>query len=163
MTVPRNVTISLPHVPFVFSTVWCILVLELIFEFAIRPSNYWQLIQSDKAYTPSTARHINAFHLFFETIALLLFLPQIPCVFFDDCGESIPGGLVSASLNAVIGDSMNVSASGRIIIGLSFLRTFSLVRHWKQMWINNTFKGTHSSENRKYFWSRNVRVSEPAF
>lgn len=116
--------------------------MELIFELVIRPSNYRLLIQSDKAYAPSTARYLNLFHLFFESAALLLFIPQFSCVAGGFCGGGRASfGLINASLNAVIGYGEQRPALGRFVIGLSFLRLFGLIRHWKQMWINDTFKG----------------------
>ena len=118
------------------------MVLELVLEFIIRPAGYYALKLSDKAYSPTTARHINAFHLFFEIGALALFVPQLFCVANQEqCGESIPLSLVDASYDAVMGFSYAEVAYGRFILGLTFLRTFALVRHWKQMWINATFEG----------------------
>jgi hypothetical protein len=118
-------------------------VLELLLEYVIRPAGYHRLILSDNAYAPATARYINAFHLAFESIALALFIPQLVCVSDrDKCGGSTPLSLVDASLEAVLGDSRSTVAYGRFVMGLTFLRTFSLVRHWKQMWINATFAGS---------------------
>jgi hypothetical protein len=44
------------------------------------------------------------------------------------------------TMNAVLGPSKVDAALGRFFIGLRTLRIFSLVRHWKKMWINNTFQ-----------------------
>lgn len=125
---------------------WCILVLELLLEGVIRPGNYRKMILSDKAYAPATARHINRFHLFFESAALALFIPQLACIVSRDrCGDDVPLSLISASLNAVFGATYSNVAYGRLIMGLMFLRTFSLVRHWKQMWIGAVFEGHKKS------------------
>jgi hypothetical protein len=122
------------------------LVIELFLEYFIRPRAYRMLILSDKAYSPATARHINRFHLFFEAIALALFIPQLACIINrDTCGDDIPLSLVSASLNSVLGWEFGHVAYGRFIMGLTFLRTFSLVRHWKQMWIGAVFEGYKKS------------------
>lgn len=121
------------------STVWGVLVLELITEWLIRPDNYGQLVNSDKAYAPSTARHINSFHMIFEAIALLLFIPQFNCLVTTECGKRIVFSGVDAALNAVLGPTKAKSAFGRFVIGLSVLRIFGLIRHWKNMWINRTY------------------------
>lgn len=121
--------------------VWIILFLELIFETAIRPKNYHELITSDKAYSPSTARHINAFHLCAEAGALLLFIPQFVCLNdHDECGSAIFfSGIYAANL-AASAEKYSGRLVGRIILGLSFLKVFGLVRHWKQFWLNNSFE-----------------------
>ena len=121
------------------SIVWSILALELIFEWLIRPSDYFQLITSDKAYAPSTARHINGFHLVFEAIALALFIPEFSCLSSKQCGRRVPFSGVDAALSAVLGPSRSRAAYGRLCIGLTSLRVIGLVRHWKTMWINRTF------------------------
>jgi hypothetical protein len=116
--------------------------LELVLEYFIRPRSYRLLALSDKAYSPSTARFINRFHLFCEAVALALFVPLLVCIADKErCGDDVPLSLVSASLNAVLGTSPSSVAYGRLIMGLMFLRTFSLVRHWKQMWIGAVFEG----------------------
>jgi hypothetical protein len=115
--------------------------LELVVEVIIRPKNYFQLITSDKAFAPSVARHINRFHLVFEFIALLTFIPEFSCV-VDTlvCERESKFGRVKASLDAVLGHSHAEAARGRFLLGITALRFFGVVRHWKQMWINNTFR-----------------------
>lgn len=131
----------------VCSIVWIILGLELLFEYLIRPSDYHDLIRSDKAFAPSTARHINSFHLFFESLSLLLFIPQLPCVFNRrQCGDDILFSSVWASVHAVYESDLRTAAFARGCLGLTFLKAFGLFRHWKQMWINRTFeRGTTDS------------------
>ena len=118
---------------------WVFLVLELILEWLIRPSNYRQLVASDKAYAPSTARHINSFHLVLETIALLLFIPEFNCLATGVCGKRILFSGVDAALTAILGPTNSKSAFGSFCVALNSLRIFGLVRHWKTMWINRTF------------------------
>jgi len=132
-----------------FSVVWCILVLELAFEFLLRPSNYDSLISADKAYAPSTARHINRYHLFFEASALLLFIPTAQCVFRNTCRDSIYLSGIESAISSVKSTEGWRAALGRLSNGLIFLRCFGLVRHWKQMWIAHTFEGNHDSEGGK--------------
>ena len=121
--------------------VWIVLVLELFFEAMIRPKNYGELRSSDKAFSPSTARHINAFHLCFEAAALLLFLPHFPCLFdHERCGDDIFFSGIYGAINSLTSTQGYEQAFGRLILGLTFLRVFGLVRHWKQMWLNNTFE-----------------------
>lgn len=120
---------------------WCILLVELLFEYLIRPWDYNLATQSERAYQPAVARHINNFHLVFETTALILYIPQIPCLLNDRClssGSSV-FSLQRAAMLAVTGSTSSEIALGRFIIGLSFLRMFALIRHWKQMWIRSMF------------------------
>ena len=131
-----------------FSIVWCILALELIFEYLIRPPDYPDLIESDQAYAPSTARHINLYHMVFETMALLLFIPEFECLFDSkNCGAAIPFSGLWASIHSVDGSDSSRAALGRLCLGLTSLRLFGLVRHWKQMWINNTFADDKKNSN----------------
>lgn len=131
-----------------FSVVWFILVIELSFEYLLRPTDYQQLIKSEKAFAPSTARHINRYHLFCEAIALLLFVTHFPCAFLNKCGGRLPFSSVQAGLYAVVGATNADAALGRFVLGLTFLRAFGLVRRWKQMWINLTFEEAKEYRNR---------------
>lgn len=130
---------------------WCILVVELFFEYLIRPPGYNALVESEKAYWPATARYISHFHLVFESVALILFIPQIPCLLIGRCGDPIRAisSLEQACVLAVLGTSNGAVAIGRFIIGLNSLRTFGLIRHWKQMWIKNVFDGELEGSNCK--------------
>lgn len=133
---------------FLKSIVWCILGFELLFEYLIRPSAYPDLIESDQAYAPSTARHINLYHLVFESIALLLFVPEFDCLTNpDSCGRAVPFTSLWAAVHAVDGWDSSRAALGRLCLGLTSLRLFGLVRHWKQMWINNTFADEDKNSN----------------
>lgn len=126
--------------------VWVILVLELAFEWLVRPKGYLELIRSEKAYSPSTARHINAFHLVWEGIALALFIPELICLMSNSsCSDNLRFTGLSAALDAVHGESGTTAARGRFFLGITVLRMFGLVRHWKNMWLNNMF----SNEGRK--------------
>ena len=121
--------------------VWCILLLELFFEYLIRPWDYNQAIESERAYQPATARYINNFHLLFESLALVLFIPEMPCLFHDNCGSdgSAMLSLQRAAMMAVTGSTKAEISRGHFVIGLAFLRMFALIRHWKQMWIRSMF------------------------
>ena len=122
--------------------VWFILVMELLLEFLIRPPDYSALMQSEKAFAPSTARHINVFHLVMESFALILFAPRFRCVANEDnCGtRGVIGPGLRASIDALSGDNEGLIALGRFFLGLHFLRTFGLIRHWKQVWLKSTFE-----------------------
>ena len=127
--------------------VWCVLVLELIVEVMIRPSNYRDLIRSKKAYRPSTARYISAGFLFGEILALVLYLPEVICLnnTTDAClTDGIFGRfmLVKASAFAVIGPTILDSILGRLMMGTVSLRLFGVVRHWQHMLIQQTFHPT---------------------
>lgn len=121
--------------------VWTILVLELLCEVFIRPDGYRALLESDKAYAPSTARFINSFHLVFETIALAVFIPEFLCLWTStyQCGDRPTFSFFHATLLAVLGPTRAKTFYGRAYLALVRLRVFGLVRHWKKMWINNTF------------------------
>ena len=114
--------------------------LELLFEVIIRPQGYSELIQSDRAFAPSTARYINRFHLIFEGIALITYIPNFVCLAAEDmCWRESRFSRVLASMDAIMGKTHAQSAMGRFFLGLTVLRLFGLIRHWKQMFINNTF------------------------
>jgi hypothetical protein len=128
------------------STVWSILAAELLLEWAIRPPDYSTLIHSEKAFAPSTARNINGFHLFFEALSLAVFIPNFICLFKRACSESVPFSGLWASIHSVTGPTLWDACLGRLTIGLRALRMFSMVRHWKKMRINNTFRdGVHKT------------------
>ena len=127
--------------------IWVILILELIFEIMIRPKDYWQLIRSDKAYRPSTARYINQLYVVGEAIALITYIPEIACInkTTDVClsrGFFEKFTLIQASASAVLGPTQADSLFGRIVMGSMALRFFGVIRHWKQMLINQTFRPT---------------------
>jgi hypothetical protein len=146
------------------SVVWIILFLELVLELMIRPSNYYQLIKSDKAFAPSTARYISNFHLFFEFLALVTYIPEFQCA--GDADSSCTRGAllsrVRASAHAILGPTHGDAAWGRFVLGLSSLRFFGVVRHWKQMWINNTFHPTKREGIEKWLFPREKEYFETA-
>lgn len=121
--------------------VWCILMTELLFEVFIRPDGYQDLIISDKAYAPTTLRYINAFHLVVETVSLLCFIPEFYCLLTDSfsCDGRLDFSFFNAALMGVIGPEARNFFYGKAYFALIRLRVFGLVRHWKKMWINNTF------------------------
>lgn len=121
----------------------------------IRPTNYYELIKSDKSFAPSTARYISSFHLSFEFLALLTYFPEFGCL--GNRGSCTRGALLSrveASAAAMLGPTHVDAAKGRLILGLSSLRFFGVIRHWKQMWINNTFHPTKREGIEKWLFPR---------
>jgi hypothetical protein len=118
--------------------------LELFTEWIIRPKDYVELTASDRAYAPSTARCINGFHLFFEILALAMFIPEFVCLNQGDCSARTPWSGIDVSLSAVLGPTKWDSVLGRLFFGFRTLRIFGLVRHWKKMWINHTFRDNRS-------------------
>eukprot|EP00980_Cylindrotheca_fusiformis_P021686 scaffold8529_cov137-Cylindrotheca_fusiformis.AAC.16 len=125
--------------------VWGILVVELLLEILIRPKGYSHLMESDKAFAPSTARHISTFHIFFEGIALVTFIPEFWCLVdeTESCYRGQWYSRLTASEDAILGEDSTTVVLGRFMMGLTALRFFGVVRHWKQMWINSTF---HASD-----------------
>ncbi|KAL7581269.1 hypothetical protein ACA910_006040 [Epithemia clementina (nom. ined.)] len=120
--------------------VFLVLLLELLFEVFIRPDGYKKLIISEKAFSPQTVRFINAFHFVVETFSLLIFIPEFYCLFsHDSCSTRFKFSFFNAALVAVTGPTRAQSTYGRAYFALVRLRIFGVVRHWKNMWITNTF------------------------
>ena len=120
--------------------VWLVLLCELLFEVFIRPDGYKKLIISEKAFSPQTVRFINAFHFVVEMFSLLMFIPEFYCLFSrDSCSTRFRFSFYNAALMAVTGPTRTESTYGRAFFALVRLRVFGVVRHWKNMWITNTF------------------------
>lgn len=115
--------------------------IELIFEIFIRPDGYHVLIVSEKAYSPSTVRYINAFHLTVEIMMLVSFVPEFFCLVSSDygCSDRMHFSYFNAAFMAILGPNRINAFWGRAYVALIRFRVFGLVRHWKKMWINNTF------------------------
>jgi hypothetical protein len=152
--------------------VWVILVLELLVEVFIRPDGYKNLIVSDKAYSPKTVRYIHAFHVIVETLSLLLFVPEFYCVLSasKQCDDRLAFSTYNALLLVNIGPGRRQTFYGHAFFALIRLRIFGLVRHWRNMWIKNTFITMKWTEqNTKGFGSlvplaaKKRRTSELAF
>ena len=120
------------------------MVLELILELIVRPKGYSELIQSDKAFSPSTARHISRFHIIFESIALVTYIPEFRCIGSEFCEMDSVFSRVSSSIDYITGGSQGISARGRFLLGLTVLRLFGPIRHWKQMFINENLRPSQS-------------------
>mmetsp|Transcript_16208 Transcript_16208/g.32268 ORF Transcript_16208/g.32268 Transcript_16208/m.32268 type:complete len:1500 (+) Transcript_16208:212-4711(+) len=125
------------------SAVWFLLVVDLFFEILIRPFDYSKLLQSKKAYYPSTQRHIDNFHFVLEFLALALYLPEIlsswspePNIFLSYMSIS---GLYKQTL-----DSKNNSTPWLAIILLALvrLRLVGVMRRWRQSTINASYLKT---------------------
>ena len=121
--------------------VWIVLVLELVFETFARPEGWYDLVRSDKAYTPHTARFISGVHLFVESISLLLFVPVFHCVFTGQhtCSSRTSFSFFEARLIAVSG-RVSQAFVWRLLQGIQRWRVFGLVRLWRNAWINRAFK-----------------------
>ncbi len=120
--------------------VWLVLVLELVTEVFIRPDGFRRLTISDKAYAPTTLRYINNFHLVVETFCLMVFIPEFLCIWnSDSCSKRYAFSFHNAVLLGIVGPSRRDCFYGRGYMALIRLRIFGLVRHWRNMWITNTF------------------------
>jgi len=120
--------------------VWLVLVLELTFEVFIRPDGFQNLIISDRAYAPTTVLFINSFHLIVESVSLLIFIPEWYCLISTyECDDRLKFSFYNAILMSAIGPTRLESLYGRAFLALIRLRVFGSVRHWKNMWITNTF------------------------
>jgi hypothetical protein len=120
--------------------VWLVLVLELIFQVFILPDGFKNLIVSDKAYAPTTVRFINSFHVCVESLSLLIFIPEWYCLISTyQCDDRLRFSFHNAVLLSVTGPTRLDSFYGLAFLALIRLRVFGLVRHWRNMWITNTF------------------------
>lgn len=125
--------------------------IELFLEILIRPLDYYTLMDSDKAFSPSTARHISFFHIFFEAIALATFLPELWCTIrhSEVCDKQSVFSRSRSTMDAVLGHSPSSVMFGRTLMGITAFRFFGLVRHWKQALINESYQTVTDSNGRK--------------
>lgn len=134
--------------------VWCVLVLELLFQVFIRPDGYSDLLHSDKAFAPTTIRYINGFHLFVETISLGIFVSEFLCIFSgESCSARNRFSFYNAALVTLIGPTRKDAFFGYAFIALIRLRVFGVVRHWRNMWINKRFIDMKWKSNQRGIWS----------
>jgi hypothetical protein len=160
---PQPRRLSFSHVR--IRVVWIILVFELVFQVLIRPSDYHDILHTEKAFLPSTARHINSFHLTYEALALILFFPHVICTLSTKCVDGPFLSRAKAPLLALTSASRFEAVLGRLDLSLTFLRAFGLIRHWKQMWIRSAFEaekkdeGTSTPPSGKQFLSCLGKVS----
>jgi hypothetical protein len=100
-------------------------------------------LDSDKAFVPTTVRHISRFHLVFEILSLVIYMPEFICLFQYtsdlswnmQCGEQGRFGLMRSTIMAIVGPVRSDVFLGRFYLALIRLRIFCLVRHWRNMWI----------------------------
>jgi hypothetical protein len=136
--------------------VWSILTVELIFAVFIRPDDYSDLIQSEKAFMPTTARFISGFHLTVEAISLAFFVPEFLCLFHSDmtCDERPDFSLSHATVLAISGPTIWKSIAGRAFYACIRLRIFGLVRLWKNMWLKSKYIKRQRQGNRSsQYWA----------
>jgi hypothetical protein len=120
--------------------VWLVLVLELVFQVFILPDGFKNLIVSDKAYAPTTVRFINIFHVCVESLSLIIFISEWYCLVSTyQCDDRLRFSFHNAVLLSVTGPTRLDSFYGKAFLALIRLRVFGLVRHWRNMWITNTF------------------------
>ncbi len=62
-------------------------------------------------------------------------------------------------MEAILGDTHGEAARGHFLMGVTALRFFGVVRHWKQMWINNTFRPVKRQGIEKWIF-RNERAAD---
>jgi hypothetical protein len=135
---PASADYTLAVINFV---IWSILTVELVFEVFIRPDRYFELIISDKAFTPTTVRFISGLHLLVEAVSLGFFVPEFWCLFDNgiQCDGRPKFSFLRATLMAVVGSTEGEALAGRAFYACVRLRVFGLVRHWRNMWIRKTF------------------------
>ena len=120
--------------------IWTILVLELFFEVFIRPDGYHDLVESDKAFAPTTVRFLSSLHLAVEFVSLVFFVPEFQCLFIDEVCDGRPRfSFLNAALLSITGPDRRYALAGRAFFAVVRLRVFVLVRHWKNMWVSRTF------------------------
>jgi len=121
--------------------IWVVLVIELFLEIFIRPDDYHDLIESDKAYTPTTVRYITGVHLFVECISLLCFIPEFFCLFSRDvtCDGRLLFSFMDGCMKAITGPTVHHALYGLLLHAVVRLRVFGLLRHWRNYWVNQNF------------------------
>jgi len=107
--------------------------LELVFEVSIRPKEYRALLDKEQAYSPSTVRYINRFHLFFEFIALMFVIPDFLPLFMD---RVTVFSFTHGAVNATDGSTEGAFILGNLHTLLIRIRLFGLVRHKRNHWIS---------------------------
>jgi hypothetical protein len=68
-----------------------------------------------------------------------LYIPEGYCGISGNCSTSY--GASRRTLWALTSSDLPKAIVGRFLVGLTFLRSFGLARHWKQMWLNHTYEG----------------------
>jgi len=129
---------------------WTVLVLELFFELCLRPKNYSELLKGESAYSPSTARSIDRFHLFCESIALASVVVEFLPIFLkgDHGGELAHTiGFTTMAANATDGETGMWFTVGHLYFILVRLRLFNLVRHVRNHWIKSYESEKNSTSN----------------
>ena len=141
---PTNADWTLAVIDFV---IWTIIVLDLLCEVFIRPEGFQELKESDKAFSPTTARYIGGLHLTAELISLAFFVPEFLCIFpGQDCDDSPRFSFLFSALHAVTGPTRTRALAGRAFFAVIRFRVFALDRHWKVWRINQTFLKRRASE-----------------
>ena len=160
--------------------VWCFLTAELALELLIRPKGYKKLILSEKGYAPSTARYLNRFHLITESACLLFFGIEIALnpygcgnskeyphtytrehftassgngwntVYSSSVSFTSSFSLLASTMNTTLGPTGLHTALGMVYFAVLRFRIFSLVRHWKNMWLNHTFIDATGTSNKTW-------------
>jgi hypothetical protein len=111
--------------PLVFySIAWVILMLELIFEVSVRPKDYSKLVKAERAYSPTTVRYINGFHLVFEFVALMFAIPDFLPLFNHRVSNGT--SFIQAAINASYGKTNYQFIGGHLIFMLTRMRVFGL-------------------------------------
>lgn len=108
--------------------------LELVFELSIRPKEYRALLDKEQAYSPSTVRYINRFHLFFEFIALMFVIPDFLPLFVER--RAIAFSFIHGAVNATDGSTVFAFIAGNLHALLIRIRLFGLIRHKRNHWIS---------------------------
>jgi len=106
------------------SVAWVVLIFELLFEVCARPKNYFELLKAERAYSPSTVRYINRFHLVFEFIALMFTIPDFIPLFGSV--DTVSVSLVNGAINATHGQNVGWFIAGNLFFLVIRLRLFGL-------------------------------------
>ncbi len=90
-----------------------------------RPENFSELLKHENAYSPSTVRYINRFHLVFESIALAGVIVELLPLFLGPHDESL-NIFVWGAIKATCGESFGMMVAGHAYFILVRLRLFNL-------------------------------------
>jgi hypothetical protein len=128
--------------PYLYSVAWIALLLELVFEISIRPKDYRALLDNEQAFSPSTVRYINRFHLLFECVALVFAIPDFLPLFMKRHSSV---SFAHFAIHATDGRTSWAFIAGNLYFLLIRIRIFGLIRHKRNHWI----KPDDSSNNAK--------------
>lgn len=90
------------------------------------------MLKDERAFLPSTVRHINLFHLIFELLAVGFALPEWIGGMIDFSGTF---QFANIAIEASVSDTTLKFIAGHLKLMLNRFRLFGLFRHLRNFWI----------------------------